>query len=1041
MDVGSRYRRSSIFDYSKSDKGQKDAFKQLRPELTGKKHLVGYNVKQLLGKVDVFGIFRIKTEPLHKVMREQLLNEIENIFGIDKGKLVIRGVGNKINVNFTALEEIKDGEQRDWTKAYISVLFNSERDVSRPISAQEVVAEYNRSKVEHWVNENTEDKDKRKNYYAIKDQDKNSYISKTVAGLVTVDLKELDKNSEFHAEFEKLDDKQQDFLSILNQNAGKNDKIAIDQLKKASASFEKNSFRLLIPNFVKAGASFDAIKWLVEKAGARTNMAYRDACSAYLGLEPPDFDKAKACAENAGGLKGNAYLSICGAYLNRESPDFDKAKECAELSGKEKGNAYRDICEGYLGLQRPDYEKAKECAAKADKTGSAYSHMCSFYLLTEKLDFDKAQECAELAGRSKDSCYTDICVAYLEQENPDFEKAKEYSEKAGDSKPLAYYAICKAYLSLKDPDFEKAKEYAEKSGDSNERAYEDICRAYLRQESPDFSNAIAIADKIDSPDYLYRDICRAYLNLPNPDFENAAKIAKKAGTAEGSSYLFICKAYLSLENPDFENAVLFAQKTDDSTEAYRDICRAYLSLEKPDFEKAAMYADKAGKDKGKAYRDICRAYLGLEKPDFEKAAMYADKAGKEKGTAYRDIFAAYIKHGKLDDLKLLDNTSIEADANIKLPENLEKAFSNFVNWNDANLTNREKALQLNVKNEDWIKFPFFNNYAKSGLIFVNNEVKEGVLDSNGELTECGHALLGIVVFRGYLDYLTEKVDECLADGDFKDVNEFLNSKKIQSLIKEGPSENDSWKNTITDVAKVVYERNKLHEECQKYDTLKNIPKEELYKLVIDGRAHMYGPYGFENEKGYLAAMFNGLRHTLQHSNDPLSATHYDGINKICLKTVTRDMAEYGFRNKGQPRSYGIDGYTEAGYKELVAENDISVGRRGENLEVWTNDKTKEYLMNTFNELSNEYSKELEAAKTDEEKITAIVKFCQKIERRHFCCDGNIRTSVFCVMNMELVKQGLNPTMFNDPNDIDGHSVEEMVVLVKDGQKVVEGMKG
>jgi len=45
------------------------------------------------------------------------------------------------------------------------------------------------------------------------------------------------------------------------------------------------------------------------------------------------------------------------------------------------------------------------------------------------------------------------------------------------------------------------------------------------------------------------------------------------------------------------------------------------------------------------------------------------------------------------------------------------------------------------------------------------------------------------------------------------------------------------------------------------------------------------------------------------------------------------------------------------------------------------------------------------------------------------------------MNMELVKQGLNPTMFNDPNDIDGHSVEEMVVLVKDGQKVVEGMKG
>ena len=57
----------------------------------------------------------------------------------------------------------------------------------------------------------------------------------------------------------------------------------------------------------------------------------------------------------------------------------------------------------------------------------------------------------------------------------------------------------------------------------------------------------------------------------------------------------------------------------------------------------------------------------------------------------------------------------------------------------------------------------------------------------------------------------------------------------------------------------------------------------------------------------------------------------------------------------------------------------------------------------------------------------------ELERAHLFSDGNARTYGFVVINKLLIDAGLSPTILENPNHLDGFSIEEIVQEIREGQ--------
>lgn len=82
----------------------------------------------------------------------------------------------------------------------------------------------------------------------------------------------------------------------------------------------------------------------------------------------------------------------------------------------------------------------------------------------------------------------------------------------------------------------------------------------------------------------------------------------------------------------------------------------------------------------------------------------------------------------------------------------------------------------------------------------------------------------------------------------------------------------------------------------------------------------------------------------------------------------------------------------------------------------------------------QYHEELYLAQTDLAKIAAIVNVVQQLERLHPFRDANCRTFCMALLNLELIKSGLHPTIQDDPNAFDFLPVNKLVEQVMVGQE-------
>ncbi|MCW7555199.1 Fic family protein [Endozoicomonas gorgoniicola] len=75
-----------------------------------------------------------------------------------------------------------------------------------------------------------------------------------------------------------------------------------------------------------------------------------------------------------------------------------------------------------------------------------------------------------------------------------------------------------------------------------------------------------------------------------------------------------------------------------------------------------------------------------------------------------------------------------------------------------------------------------------------------------------------------------------------------------------------------------------------------------------------------------------------------------------------------------------------------------------------------------------------------QKIFCIAKVCRNLQFTHPFKDGNGRTFGCILVNGLLMREGLSPSLIDDANKFDAYSVDELVEVIRSGQRQFNALK-
>lgn len=227
---------------------------------------------------------------------------------------------------------------------------------------------------------------------------------------------------------------------------------------------------------------------------------------------------------------------------------------------------------------------------------------------------------------------------------------------------------------------------------------------------------------------------------------------------------------------------------------------------------------------------------------------------------------------------------------------------------------------------------------------------------------------------------------------------------------------------------------------------------------MDSQCHEHGIYYFEDERGYMGSMLRALCLMIDTLDTPLTAAMLEELHTAavsgtystsCEKNRLPAKIPCGYRHCAGVAFILADNATPAGLAEFngsekSTQDWISIRQTPVGKILQMTPKTALECRSKANHIINHYSQAIhracvfESADTREQAILhSIAQCCQDLDQHHLFEDGNIRTIVFLCMNKLLLQNGYSPALWKDPNYIDMHSVEEIVGLIRDGQKAYQ----
>ncbi len=313
-------------------------------------------------------------------------------------------------------------------------------------------------------------------------------------------------------------------------------------------------------------------------------------------------------------------------------------------------------------------------------------------------------------------------------------------------------------------------------------------------------------------------------------------------------------------------------------------------------------------------------------------------------------------------------------------------------------------------------------------------------------------------------------DELITKGDDKTIGLTINLHKILHLKK-------------TEILEALIES-----EVNKSDAdpllkpLKNIDKENYWKMLIDGNVHKHNDKHFyDRSKGFMASMMKGFYLIVREAGTELSIDFLTQLHDEATSKVTEEGIERKIQDsiwdgnpdhpdidtiidrplflnnklfqkpgvKNQRNNWGINRGTPQGSKELselIADLDNQSKESyflkdpGGNGNAWysgsglnVEKKTKKLLQYSI----DRYNTEIKNAKTDDERLEIIIDCCRRLGVIHPFLDANGRTIQILLLNKLLLDNGLAPTVMYMQDFMVGRSKKELVRLIKRGQRYLK----
>ena len=246
-----------------------------------------------------------------------------------------------------------------------------------------------------------------------------------------------------------------------------------------------------------------------------------------------------------------------------------------------------------------------------------------------------------------------------------------------------------------------------------------------------------------------------------------------------------------------------------------------------------------------------------------------------------------------------------------------------------------------------------------------------------------------------------------------------------------------------------------------------LTKPNFWRLFVDGRNQREDFIGSATEVkyGYLAWALrepHGLdmiRTTAKYLfstnsiDTPLSYELIKGIHKLCFPLQDNLILSDAISDK-EPRIFGEKTYQKAAYqhlstkcKKLVEELGL-LPSSGSPWKIVCDDAgiigiaaelDKDTIRSKFPTIATIYEERLARCDDDISKIKLIADTAQTLELLHMFTDGNCRVLITIWLNKELIRAGLSPAIFENPNDFDWKSTEQLVKDVITGQKAFQDL--
>ncbi|WP_257264102.1 hypothetical protein [Endozoicomonas sp. ONNA2] len=187
--------------------------------------------------------------------------------------------------------------------------------------------------------------------------------------------------------------------------------------------------------------------------------------------------------------------------------------------------------------------------------------------------------------------------------------------------------------------------------------------------------------------------------------------------------------------------------------------------------------------------------------------------------------------------------------------------------------------------------------------------------------------------------------------------------------------------------------------------------------------NVYGSVNlYFNETGLANCTSNGFREIVELVNDK------DGIKITNYKPMYDDTDN---EIPGEIDSPHFE-YYEIGKCINIARIYHSIPSNRKNIKIYCNKYNKQIC-----DIKNTVKSE---AVLRQHVITSIAEVCRNIQVTHPFEDGNARSFGCLLVNGLLMTEGMSPAIIPDANVFDGHSVDELVEIIKEGQQQFQSLR-